>query len=49
VTLVVQGDAKQGEPYLKKAVELSPSRESTLMVLASFTTKPVTSARLARF
>jgi len=36
VTLVVQGDAKRGEPHLKKAVELSPSRESTLMVLGIF-------------
>jgi tetratricopeptide (TPR) repeat protein len=36
VALVVQGDAKRGEPYLKKAVELSPSRESTLMVLGIF-------------
>jgi len=36
VALVVRGDAKRGEPYLKKAVELSPSRESTLMVLGIF-------------
>jgi Flp pilus assembly protein TadD len=35
VTSVVQGDARRGETYLKKAVELAP-RESAFMTLGVF-------------
>jgi len=36
LAFVLQGDAKQAEAYLKKAVELAPSRESVLMALGIF-------------
>ncbi len=36
VVCVVRGDANQGETYLKKAVDLAPSRESALSTLGIF-------------
>jgi DNA-binding SARP family transcriptional activator len=36
VVSILKGDASRGESYLKKAIELAPSRESTFTALGIF-------------
>jgi tetratricopeptide (TPR) repeat protein len=36
VVSILKGDASRGESYLKKAIDLAPSRESTFMALGIF-------------